>query len=87
MIQYKEVKDRGFKRLDLGGDDVWFNIHGYEWFMCEKVLFKGKTESICASWQPDDMNVLIQRVTKDGNIKATVSFESIEEYDNYVKLF
>lgn len=87
MISYKQVIDRKFKRLDLGGDSVWFDIHGYEWFMCQKILFKAKKESIYASWQPDDLNVIVQRVTKDGSVKATISFGSIEEYDNYVKLF
>lgn len=89
MIKYAEVIERGFKRVELGGDSVWFNEHGYEWFLCKKVLAKLKgDEQIIANWCPEDMGIDLLRVKKStGDILAKLAFDDINEFDNHAKIF
>ena len=62
MITYNETIERGFKRHDLGGDSVWFDKHGYEWFITQRTLFKNKKQEIIADWCPEEMAINIQRI-------------------------
>ena len=82
MITYKEVIDRGFKRKDFGGDSVWFDRYGYEWFICEKKLAKLSKGNITANWCPETKTIEVMRLI-DGMVKARKSFGSIQEFDNF----
>lgn len=82
MITYKETIDRGFKRLDLGGDAVWFNQYGYEWFLTEKKLAKLGKGNITANWCPETKTIEVMRLL-NGKIYARKSFDTIKEFDEF----
>jgi len=57
MIKYKDTIERGFKRFDLGNDQVWLDQYGYEWFITEKKLAKLKKGNITANWCPETQTI------------------------------
>lgn len=89
MIKYKEVIGRGFKRIELGNDSVWYDNHGYNWFLCEKVLAKLKgDEQIIANWCPEDMAIELLRIKKStGDILFKLVFDDINEFDIHTQIF
>lgn len=80
MIDYKEVIDRNFKRLEIGGDSVYFNTFGYEWFICEKTIQKLDRGKIVANWCPETRTIEIMKVVK-GSVYGRITVKSIEQFD------
>jgi hypothetical protein len=81
MIKYSEIIDRGFKRLDFGNDSVFFNTHGYEWFICEKVLQKLDRGKIVANWCPETKTIEVMKVVK-GDVFGRISCKEIAHFDS-----
>jgi hypothetical protein len=86
MIKYKETIDRGFKRKDFGGDKVWFDQYGYEWFITEKRIAKLSKGNITANWCPETKTIEVMRLIC-GSIQARKSFKTIQEFDEFNKIF
>ena len=84
MITYKEVIDRGFKRKDFGGDEVWFDRYGYEWFIAEKKLAKLGKGNITANWCPETKTIEVMRLI-DGMIMERQSFTNLAAFDKFDK--
>jgi hypothetical protein len=84
MIKYKDTIDRGFKRRYLGGDQVWFDQYGYEWFICEKRLAKLAKGNITANWCPETQTIEVMRLI-DGSIMERQSFSDIAAFDKFDK--
>lgn len=84
MIKYKEVIDRGFKRINLGNDSIWFDEYGYDWFICEKKLAKLSKGNITANWCPETRTIEVMRLI-DHKVKGRISFKNIQSFDEYDK--
>jgi hypothetical protein len=84
MIKYKDTIDRGFKRFDLGNDQVWLDTYGYEWFICEKRLAKLAKGNITANWCPETQTIEVMRLV-DGQIMERQSFSDIAAFDKFDK--
>ena len=82
MIKYKETIDRGFKRKDLGCDEVWFDQYGYEWFITEKRIAKLSKGNITANWCPETQTIEVMRLI-DNQIQRRKTFKTIEEFDEF----
>jgi hypothetical protein len=82
MIKYKETIDRGFKRKNLGGDEVWFDQYGYEWFITEKRIAKLSKGNITANWCPETQTIEVMRLI-DNQIQRRKTFKTIEEFDEF----
>jgi len=82
MIKYKDTIDRGFKRFNLGGDQVWFDMYGYDWFITEKRLAKLSKGNITANWCPETKTIKVMRLV-GGHIQASKTFKTIEEFDKF----
>jgi len=82
MIKYKETIDRGFKRKNLGGDKVWFDQYGYEWFVTEKRIAKLSKGNITANWCPETQTIEVMRLI-DNQVVARKSFKTIREFDEF----
>jgi len=82
MIKYKDTIDRGFKRLNLGNDQVWLDQYGYDWFITEKRLAKLSKGNITANWCPETQTIEVMRLV-GGEIYAQKSFKTIEEFDKF----
>jgi hypothetical protein len=82
MIKYKETIDRGFKRKNLGGDKVWFDRYGYEWFVTEKRIAKLSKGNITANWCPETQTIEVMRLI-DNQIQRRKTFKTIEEFDEF----
>jgi hypothetical protein len=82
MIKYKETIDRGFKRKNLGGDKVWFEQYGYEWFVTEKRIAKLSKGNITANWCPETQTIEVMRLI-DNQVVGRKSFKTIREFDEF----
>jgi hypothetical protein len=82
MIKYKETIARGFKRKNLGGDKVWFDRYGYEWFITEKRIAKLSKGNITANWCPETQTIEVMRLI-DNQIQRRKTFKTIEEFDEF----
>jgi hypothetical protein len=82
MIKYKETIDRGFKRKDFGGDKVWFDQYGYEWFITEKRIAKLSKGNITANWCPETQTIEVMRLI-DNQVVGRKSFKTIREFDEF----
>jgi hypothetical protein len=80
MIKYKEVLDRGFKRLELGSDNVFFNEHGYEWFVAEKVIQKLNKGKLVATWCPETKTIELMKII-NGDVIGRKTLKTIYEFD------
>jgi hypothetical protein len=86
MIKYSEIIDRGFKRLDFGGDSVFFDEHGYEWFICEKLLQKLDKGKIVANWCPETKTIEVMKVVK-GTVFGRISIDNVEQFDRIAAFY
>jgi hypothetical protein len=86
MIKYKDTIDRGFKRRDFGGDKVWFDQYGYEWFITEKRIAKLSKGNITANWCPETKTIEVMHLI-NGSIQARKSFKTIREFDEFNEFF
>jgi hypothetical protein len=86
MIKYKETIDRGFKRKNLGGDKVWFDQYGYEWFVTEKRIAKLSKGNITANWCPETQTIEVMRLI-DNQVVGRKSFKTIREFDEFNEFF
>jgi len=84
MIKYKDTIDRGFKRFDLGNDQVWLDQYGYEWFITEKKLAKLSKGNITANWCPETKTIEVMRLI-DGQIMERQSFSDLVAFDKFDK--
>ena len=88
MITYKETLDLGFKRNDLGGDEVWFNEFGYECFITKKTICKLKGGSkIVAQWCPDYKVIELLLLDRDHFISNTITVNSVEKFKELTQIF
>lgn len=86
MITYNETIQRGFKRKQLGNDNVWFNRHGYNYFFTQKTVAELKGCKLVAYWMPDTMRIELC-LQKKHKIITRVKVESIEEFDLITKIY
>lgn len=73
-IQYKQVIALGFKRKDLGGDSVFFDEHGYDWFIASKTLVKERGCKIVANWHPETKDIEVLYLDKKRNVVSRQRF-------------
>ena len=80
-IKYQDVIDLGFVRKD-GNDNVYMAQYGYDWFWCEKKLYK----KISAVWDCETQTVEIRKNGDEGHIIAKHTVSGLQELINWIKL-
>lgn len=73
-IQYKQVIALGFKRKDLGGGSVFFDEHGYDWFIASKTLVKEQGCKIVANWHPETKDIEVLYLDKKRSVISRQCF-------------
>lgn len=73
-IRYKQVIDLGFKRKDLGGDQVFHDQHGYDWFIASKTLVKEQGCKIIANWHPETQEIEVLYLNKKRDVISRQRF-------------
>jgi hypothetical protein len=73
-IDYEDVMKLGFERNDDGGDKVWFNRYGFEYFYVTKDIKK----HITADWDVITRKVELLYVDKGYNIKARMKIKDLD---------
>jgi hypothetical protein len=82
-INYKDVIDRGFKRIPES-DKIFFNENGYDWFIVEKKLTKG----FSLDWDCKTHFITLIRANKESEIKGRIFLTGdLEELDRVIKFF
>ncbi|WP_422858787.1 hypothetical protein ACOKFD_15720 [Flagellimonas sp. S174] len=80
-IRYKDVIDLGFIRKN-SNDNVFISEYGYDWFWCEKKLYK----KISAVWDCETHKVEIRMNADEGRIIARHEVSGLNELKNWIKL-
>src|SRR5690554_6700576 len=82
QIKYKDVMDLGFKRKDLGDDEIFFNKFGFNWFIVTLKLKKG----IKAEWNCETRKV--ELVNYEGhNVIGRMPVENLEHLKEIIEFF
>lgn len=81
-FEYDVLLKKGFKREDCN-DTVFFDLHGYNYFIFSKKL----SESVYLDWDSVTQNVKIIKHNESHNILLNKKIESVEELDFIIELF
>lgn len=79
MINYKEILDLGFDRLEFE-DSVFFEQNGYKDFVLTKTFIIGASE-ITFNWSQG-----VVKVYKNTKF-IDIDFDNIHDFTNYFKIF
>jgi hypothetical protein len=83
VITYKEVMLLGFVREEKS-DQVFYDQHGYNWFLVQKKLAKG----FYLSWDCTEHTVeLVRWNPKNGDILDRLPMYSVEEIEEIIEFF
>lgn len=66
-IDYSVLVELEFKVERDTNDKVFFNQHGYEWFIVSKKYMKGR---ICIDWDSTTRTCELRKIDKEGWVKS-----------------